>query len=292
MAKYIHTGKVNLPKTLLGVALGGVLSILAGVIYGALMDICPLIILDLLILALGIALVVAITIGMVHLGAVRNKMVKFMLALFISALTWYSAWAYLVNRDLLDDFLKVGRTFDHIERYLNTHSLSIGKFTSSSSIPIEGSGMWILAGIEALLFLLPVVLAFTFSKDYFCESCQKFNEHQKFYVTGELNADTVDSAAYTGNLSTLAKLHRREKIPSVTEQPDLTASVYLVDISYCKACKRNGVANISKGHFKLNDKKTEVEFKSVSEVMADTLIDESSVAAFIDPQKSGDAYLI
>jgi hypothetical protein len=287
MAKYIHTGKINPSKTILSFAGGALLAVLIGWTYGFLMELNPFIIVDLLIIAIFMALLMATSAGMSKAGSIRNKGVKFVLALVVSFTAWYTAWAYLVNNHFFADLVNFGDTFSHITRYLNRSELSFGKMTSSSSIEIEGAGMWILAIIEALLFMLPIVFVFTMSKDYFCETCQKFNLHQKSYIHAPHDAAMLDSAEYTGNFKALSHFPRVEKVPDLSGSLMAIDNVYEMDLSYCRSCKRNGVININRGNYKIDNKTKKVDFESKEKVIRDVLVDDATLTMFRDPYKEG-----
>ena len=292
MAKYISTGKINFSKTILAFLIAIPLAAIIGWAYGFLMDLNPFIVVDLLIIVIFIALVIATSMGMARLGVVRNIAVRFLLAVVVSFVAWYTAWAYLVNRHFFEDLLQFGDTFKHIVRYLDRAELSFGKMTSSSSIEIEGTGMWVLAIIEALLFLLPIVFSLTASKDYFCESCQKFNLNQKCYIHAPHDAGMLDSAEYTGNFRALDKFPRVEKEPELHGSLLAIDNVYEMNLSYCRSCKRNGVINIARGNYKVDDKTKKVSFESKEKVIRDVLIDDATINTFMNPNKEGDEFIL
>jgi len=281
MPKYIHSGKINFPKTVLAFALAIILAFLSGTLYAFLMELCPFIILDFFILALIVACLFGITMGMVNLGAIRNRPVKFLMTIVTIFVAWYTAWAYLIKHDFPKGYLDFDRSITQILRYLDTHSLSIGKF-GSDGIPIEGIGMWILASLELIIFLLPIIPVFALIKDYFCESCNKFNDNKKFYIEGQVNEDAILSAEYSGNFNELSKLPRRSELPSILEIKDFTTPIYKMEISHCKNCKKNGVINFDKGNYRLPDKSKTAQFESKKNLLSNTLVDDFSIANFIN----------
>lgn len=291
MAKYIHTGKINLPRTALAFILAIPTAVLIGWGYNFLMEISPFILLDLFILLVAIASLAAVTIGLAKIGNIRNRGVQFVLGLLTISLAWYTSWVHLLSHYYFEGFFDFERTFSDIYNYLNDYSISIGRIISSSSIEISGIGMWAISFIEALSFLIiPLYFTFFASKDHFCENCQKFNLHQKFFIHAPHDQRMLDFAESTGNFKELDKFPRLEKLPAFHGSLTAIDNVYKMDLSYCNSCKRNGVINLSRGNYKLNRTVKSVEFESKESVIHNVLVNDSTVATFMNPDKEGDFF--
>jgi hypothetical protein len=290
MAKSLHTGKINVAKTIQAFVVGIILSFIIGAGYGFLMEICAFIILDVLILFLVLGMLIATVSGMIRWGKIRNKNITYLLCFVISFTSWYTSWNYLVNNHFFADFFDLEDTFSHITRYLNRHSLSIGKFNSGVYFEIEGIGMWILSGIEALLFMIPVFPRFRPSKAYFCESCQKFNVNQKFYIHAPYNPGMLESVEKSGNFKELDQFPRFKNLPETHGSLLAIDNVYEMDLSYCNACKLNGVINIDRGIYDMDDKTQKVRFDSNEKVIQDLVIDNFSLATFMKVNKTGNEF--
>lgn len=288
MAKYIHTGKINLPKTALVFVLAIPIAVLIGWGYNFLMEICPFILLDLIIILLAVALLGAAAVGLPQLGNIRNRGVKLLLGILLISLAWYTSWVNLLSQHYFEGFFDFAGTFSHMYSYLNDYSISIGRIISSSSIEISGIGMWIISTIEALLFMIPLYFAFETSKDYFCENCQKFNLHQKFFIHAPHNQSMLDFAESTGNFKDLDKFPRLEKLPEFHSSLMAIDNVYEMDLSYCRSCKRNGVIHLSRGNYKIDGAAKSVDFESKEKVIRNVVVVDSTVTTFMNPDKKGD----
>ncbi len=281
MSKYIFSNKINPLKTLVAFLVAIPAAILIGFLYGGLTNWCTFIIIDLIIYALVIVLVTALAKGIVRLGAVRNKTLKLLVSILIVVLTWYSAWSYIVNKhDLILKTFNIERTFSKIAHYLDTRSLSFGKATSSSAIDIEGAGLWIFYGLEALLFLVPVLMVFAISRDYYCETCKTFNEEEDFYIEG-LNESTLLASESAGNFNEITNFSRRTTVPSSTSEiSDYSKPIFKIELSWCKKCKQNGVINVHKGVYE-RDKNSKISYNG-KPIIKDTLVSDSSIAKLIE----------
>ncbi len=278
---YIHTGKINPAKTVLALVIGIPCAYIIGLIYAALSSLCPFIILDFLILVIPVLGILGLTTGLVRIGTVRNKAVKGALAFIVSTIVWYSSWAYLVHpNNLLNYSLDISYTLSQIADYLNTHSFSIGKFTSSSKITIEGAGMWIFALLEIIIFGLSVWLTFAVSKDYFCEECGKFNDDKEFYLE-DANEAFFTTGEQTGKFKELNQFTRKDTLPEANQITDYKKEIYKVELSWCGTCKKNGVINVEKGVYEKDDK-GKISFTG-KDLLKDILVsDDSARVLFVD----------
>jgi hypothetical protein len=192
--------------------------------------------------------------------------------------SFYAAWAYVVHRDFWGSLFDVGSTVDKIVRFMNTNEYVYSKMIGSSSFEISGIGMWIFGGIEALAFLTPVFFTSSVFREYFCERCEKFNTDKKFYIDDEAGDAIFQSAEFSGNFNDIAHLRRRTEVPAYHERPGSFKAIYEVEVSCCPSCKKNGVVNIQKGHYKTDEKKKTISFEG-KDFIKHTLVDDFSIAA-------------
>lgn len=280
MGKYIFSERINPAKTLLALPLVSIAAYFMGWLYSALSEFCTFIILDFFILIGTIVTLALISAAGCRIGAVRNKIVKVTTGLVVSLVAWYSSWVYLVNSDnMLAQFFSVGDTFSGISYYLDNHSYSIGSMgRSSSGTIIDGGVLWTFAGIEALLFLVPVLFSSTIT-DYYCEDCEKFNKTRDIYVEDASDAYFL-SAEQTGDFTAIDKFSSKAAVPQASQIGDYSKQIYKVELSWCEHCKKNGVINVNRGVYS-KDNKDNVTFKNETTLIENTLMSDHTVAVIL-----------
>lgn len=280
MPKYTFTGKIDLTRTLIAMVVAVLGGFAIGCSYGFLMDLNPFIILDFVILVLLVFGTIGLCFGLVQLGKVRNKLIKIVLGLIVAVVSFYVAWAYAVFPNLFAELFDVAEWLEEVTDYMEDNAFSIGKMTSSSSLLIDGVLLQIFYFIELLVFMIPV-FAFLFgSRQYYCESCERFNVNQNLYLVGSISDGTIDKIDYSGDMTSLKELIRfKETVPfSAIIQPN--EQVHFAEVSYCKNCQQNGVLNFSSGSLTRDEKKAQYTFTKSKKLLADTLISPESVGIF------------
>lgn len=279
---YRSSGKINPSKTILAFLAAVPLAIIFGTLYGVLANWIPYIIIDVIVFGLAVAGLGWLVQMIVKYGTIRNRPLKLLFGIIISFLGWYSSWVYVVSdNNYLNLLFDISETAERTRYYLNNSGFSIGKSYSESAADISGIGMWIIAGIELLLLMIaPTFFSFILSKDYFCESCNKFNTEKEFYLHSVADETKLISFAQSGNYTGLAAYKKWITIPSAIGEADITQPVYKTEVSYCTSCGGNGIINIEKGKFNIN-KENKLEFKEETNIAKDILISDTSVKAIV-----------
>lgn len=281
---YKPSGKFNPIKTLLAFVLAIALAVLSGIAYAYLCKLSSFIILDLLIFALTILLGISCGILLiVRMGHVRNKWIKYGLGLIVCLVGWYTSWAFVINNyHFWNKLVDVGATLQKVRFYLDSYSFGISKFTSSSKIEVSGMGMWALAALE-LAFCIGLPMAFTvsFSRDEYCENCNRFNKEKDFYLHDIPAENTLSEINQRGDCTEMRGYPRWEKLPANGHGIDLNTDVYKVEMSYCENCKRNGILTIHKGKLEKEKKKDTLKYVKKERLANNILITDLSVAAIV-----------
>ncbi|HTF04262.1 MAG TPA: hypothetical protein VK826_09550 [Bacteroidia bacterium] len=277
MAQYISTGKFNFLKTIMALVLLGIpCAVLLGLTYGWAMDLIPFIIVDVIVLVGVVALLAALSVGMVHIGVIRNNAVKIICVVVVCFVAWYAQWVYTTQHHFWTSLMKFDRVFEDILEWSENHELSISRSMSSGGAGITGIGLMIVEGIEMLLFFTPVIFVFVAQKDYFCEACGKFNDNKSFYVRG-LNETSISSGEQSGDFRFIAELPHHKLAPDGLD-PQGNNSAHNIYLSYCPNCLQNGIIDIDRGTFEA-DKKGKITFGNTTDVTKKTLLNALSTTA-------------
>lgn len=245
MAKYVSTGKINLPKTVLSFLFGIPSAVLLGLLYGWSMNLIPFIIVEILVIVIVLALLGAVSLGMVQIGAIRNNVVKVFCVLVVCMVAWYSQWVYYTQYEFWPGLLKFSRVFQEMMEWSDQHEISFSR-TFSEGVGISGGALKFLELLELALFLTPTIFVFIMQKEYYCESCGKFNENKDYFVR-DLNEQKLDSAETSGDFRFLNDLEAFKSVPASIGAIG-TNNAYKVEFSYCSKCSQNGVIDIYRVH--------------------------------------------
>jgi|GEM_PF-5776055 len=279
MAKYVSTGKINLPKTVLSFLFGIPSAVLLGLLYGWSMNLIPFIIVEILVIVIVLALLGAVSLGMVQIGAIRNNVVKVFCVLVVCMVAWYSQWVYYTQYEFWPGLLKFSRVFQEMMEWSDQHEISFSR-TFSEGVGISGGALKFLELLELALFLTPTVFVFMMQKEYYCESCGKFNENKDYFVR-DLNEQKLDSAETSGDFRFLNDLEAFKSVPASIGAIG-TNNAYKVEFSYCSKCSQNGVIDIYRGAF-VSDKKTKkISFGDQKAVVKRTLMSDSTTLSLLE----------
>jgi hypothetical protein len=270
MAKYVSTGKVNVLRSIGGLAFGVTFSLLIGLSYAWAMDTIPFIIVQVIVFALAIGLVLVFSIPMVHIGWIRNKIVKAIFVFIICMVAWYSQWVYFTQPTFWTSLFEFKHVFRDILAWSDTREITITRHFSSDGPGISGIGIVIMDALEFLCFMLPVFFATKFSKDYFCEDCKAFYLDKKRFVR-EMDEAKILSGEASGDFRFISTLQFSK---SVSGPP---GPAWKIDYSYCKKCNQSGAINISRGFVKF-DKKQNPVFSEEQKLTSDTILSTASIA--------------
>jgi hypothetical protein len=277
MAQYISTGKFNFFKTALALVLLGIpCAVLLGMAYGWAMELIPFIVVDLVVLVGVVALLAALSVGMVHIGVIRNNIVKIFCVVVVCFVAWYAQWVYTTQHHFWTSLIKFDRVFEDILEWSENHELSISRSMSSDGAGISGIGLMIVEAIEMLLFFTPVIFVFVAQKDYFCETCGKFNKNKSFYVR-DLNETNISSAEQSGDFRFIAQLQHHTLAPAGLDRGG-NNNAHKIELSYCPNCLQNGIIDIERGTFEA-DKKGKVTFGNSVAVVKKTLLNTMATTA-------------
>lgn len=265
MAHYVSSGKINLPRTILGLLFGIACAVFIGVGYGWAMDLIPFLIVNAFVLIFAVAFIFIVSLGVVRIGMIRNNAVKFICVFIVCIVAWYSQWAYTSQYHFWKSLPKVGEVLGDIFNWAETHELSISRgFSSRNGAGITGLGLLVLYFIELLLFLSPALLVFKLMNDYFCEPCGKFNENKDFYVR-DLDESKIPAAEQSGDFGFVSEAKSNTAVPAIL------GKAWQVEYAHCPQCLQNGVINIRNGNVE-KDKKGKPFFNNSKRLVRHTLV--------------------
>lgn len=258
---YKESGKINTPNYIIYFIIGVGLQGLLGIGYGFLSHINPLIYLNFLILGGAIAITAAINGIIIPAMKVRNSFAKYLYIILGGSFLLYNAWAGVIGSDLyymspMDGFMFKLSITDIID-FASQQNMSIGKFGR------DGMEMGALLGIcyliEMLILIFVPVFIASWSREYYCESCEQNYDTKMAYFTR-----TTFESFMNKNQGDLMELAEEGILSSVNQ---LRPNVQLVEFNFhiCKGCSK-GIADAEFGITKLNDKKVSEYQKKSTEL--------------------------
>lgn len=277
MAHYVSTGKIHFPRTIGGLLFGITFALLTGLLYGWAMQAIPYIIVQGIVFVGVIMLLVVANILVVHIGLVRNNLVKGISVIILCLTAWYAQWVYTTQPTFWSSLLEFKRVFGDVLQWSSLREIVITKGFSDSGPVISGIGILIFDAIEFLAFMSPIWVAFKFSSDYFCEECKNFLVNSQYY-TDNLDEKQISGAEATGDFRFVANAN------STKSAPGHAGTAWYIDFSHCDKCNQLGVICISSGRIEL-DKKGKSTYINETQLTKHTLVGRIAVADLAGVEK-------
>jgi hypothetical protein len=204
-SKYTESGKIDILRFILFLVIGYLISSLAGIGYGLLSDLNPIIYLNFILLGIALfAVILAVTLFRMS-GKLRNRYVAIVLSLFFGVVCIYNAWTavYTGPGESVFDGIYFNRSIPVLIELISFRSLNIGHFGTDGA----GLGTGITSVIYAVeLLILVLVPAIYIGKDpsYYCEECaQSMKETEHFFGFNPDESPTLQSDVKAGKLKNL-----------------------------------------------------------------------------------------
>lgn len=273
-AYYSHSGRAPFGGLLLGLVLGLVASPVLALIYSYVTLYLPFIYINFLI-SLGFGIGVGLPVGFgLKTGKVRNTPVALLLGGTVSLWAFYFVWAIwvfaLLQRAGSGDVGLLDVIFNPLG--LGSVILKINETGAWTlfSFPVSGIMLWAVWAIEALIILiLPLIMAWVFVSDPYCETCNRWTEEEK----------AVREFKCVVPPEELKEIVRRKDYGILLGHPRRAGDLifYRADVHKCKSCNVLHVLKIEEVTLKIDENGKSSESKSA--VVENLLINASEMAA-------------
>lgn len=271
---YSHSGKAPFGGLLLGLALGLVAGPLLALLYSYITLYLPFIYINFLI-SLGFGIGVGLPVGFgLKTGKVRNSPIALALGGAISLWAFYFVWAIWVFALLQRAGSEEVRLLDVILSPLGLGS-AILKINETGAwtmfgFPVSGIFLWLVWAIEALIILiLPLITAWGFVSDPFCETCNRWTEEEK----------AVREFKCAASKDELKEIVRRKDYGALLQFPRRAGDLifFRADVQKCSNCNVFHVLKVEEITLKIDENGKTSESKSP--VVENLLINASEMVA-------------
>jgi len=248
---YKESRKINLVLTVVYAI--PILACIAGMAYGYsyLTKVNPFIYINFLFTAGYVIITGAFVVFLKRLGKIRNFNILLFITLLIAVFSAYAVWVSYIAVSFESSIAFAMENFQSSIKVLSNQSFSIGRAIRSSSIEFSGWGLYILWGVEVILFIGgPFFMVFSMAKNnlVFCEDCNKWADKKVTFYKIPTNALTKEN---------LEETVLQNKLKDLLALPDYTNNAKMYNeltIVACENCQSKHYLTVNQVVNSINEK--------------------------------------